>query len=148
MVHHGTNWKCALHCRKIYLHENHAKRRWLGNIRCDETYDRGFVHVIKLDPTPTDSTGTGLRCTSSASAKHFVFVYDHTDGLGRPITGSFIESDGSDNGTTNSHVAFYGFSVNAVSGAFGVMLPNALPNGIRRIERRSLTDCSIISQDG
>ena len=103
------------------------------------------VRVVKLDPTVTDSTGTGLRCASSWGAKDFVFTYADTAGTGRPISGSFIESDGTDNSTANSYAAFYSDSVNGVGGAFGIILPNALPNGIRRIEERSLTTGAVVT---
>ena len=100
------------------------------------------VRVVKLDPAATDSTGTGLRCTSAANPKDFVFTYDNTAGTGRPISGSFIESDGTAN--TANYASFYANSVNGVDGAFGVVLPNALPNGIRRIERRSLASGAVV----
>ena len=103
------------------------------------------VRVVKLDPAVADSTGTGLRCTSSASPKDFVFAYSDTSGTGRPISGSFVESDGSDNSIANSYAAFYGNSVNATSGAFGVVLPNMLSNGIRRIEQRSLASGTVVA---
>lgn len=96
------------------------------------------VRVVKLDRAASDSTGTGLRCTTAASAKDFVFTYNDIDGQGRPISGSFIESDGTDNSTANNYAVFYANRVNGVDGAFGVVLPNVLPNGVRRIERRSL----------
>lgn len=102
------------------------------------------VRVVKLDPAAADSTGTGLRCTSTASPKDFVFTYDNTAGTGRPISGSFVESDGTDNTSANSYAAFYANQVNGISGAFGVVLPNALPNGIRRIERRSLATGAVV----
>jgi hypothetical protein len=103
------------------------------------------VRVVKLDPVVSDSTGTGLRCAGSASPKDFVFAYDDTAGTGRPISGSFIESDGSDNSTTNSYAAFYSNSVNGVNGSFGIVLPNMLSNGIRRIEQRSLTAGTLVA---
>jgi hypothetical protein len=101
------------------------------------------VRVVKLDPTVTDSTGTGLRCTSSASPKDFVFLYEDTSGTGRPISGSFIESDGTNN--TTNYTAFYANNVNGIDGAFGVILPNALQNGIQRIERRSHATGAIVA---
>jgi hypothetical protein len=103
------------------------------------------VRVVKLGTAASDSTGTALRCTSSASPKDFVFAYDDTASTGRPISGSFIESDGTDNSTTNSYAAFYGNSVNGVNGAFGIVLPNMLSNGIRRIERRSLANGTLVA---
>jgi hypothetical protein len=97
------------------------------------------VRVVRLDGAANDSCGTGLRCTSQASPKDFVFAYDNTTGTGRPISGSFVESDGTANTTGNSYAVFYATSVNGVDGAFGIVLPNVLPNGIRRFERRSLS---------
>ncbi len=96
------------------------------------------VRVVKLDPSITDSTGTGLRCTSAANPKDFIFVYDNKAGIGRPISGSFIESDGTVNSIDNNYAAFYADNVDGIDGSFGVVLPNVLPNGIRRVERRSL----------
>jgi hypothetical protein len=103
------------------------------------------VRVLRLDTVAADSAGTGLRCTSSASAKDFVLLYDNIDGTGRPIAASFIESDGTDNTTTNNYTSFYSTDVNGTAGAFGVVLPNLLPNGIRRIECRSLLTGAIIA---
>jgi hypothetical protein len=103
------------------------------------------VRVVKLDTLANNTAGTGLRCTSGASAKDLVFAYDNTAGTGRPISGSFVESDGTDNTTANSYAAFYASNVNGVNGAFGMVVPNALPNGIRRIERRSLTSGAVVA---
>jgi hypothetical protein len=91
------------------------------------------VQVVKLNTTVSDSTGTGLRCTSQAIPKDFVFLYDNTSGTGRPVSGSLIESDGTTNSTTNSYSLFYATNVDNINGAFGVILPNILPTGIRRI---------------
>jgi hypothetical protein len=103
------------------------------------------VRVVKLDATASDSTGTGIACVSTASPKDFIFLYDNTAGTGRPIAGTFVESDGTDNTTANSYASFYATSVNGVSGAFGAVIPNALANGIRRIEQRKFADGTIAS---
>jgi hypothetical protein len=103
------------------------------------------VRVVKLDPAASDSTGTGLRGTSSSNPKNFIFVYGDTAGTGRPISGSFIESDGTDNSTTNNYTAFYNNNVNGMNGAYGMVLPNMLPNGIRRIEQRSLINGTLVT---
>ena len=103
------------------------------------------VQVVKLDPALTDSTGTGLRCTTAASPKDFIFVYGDTGGTGRPLSGSFIESDGTDNSATNSYAAFYSNNVDGVNGAFGLVLPNMLSSGVRRIEQRSLSAGTVVA---
>jgi hypothetical protein len=102
------------------------------------------VRVLKLDPSAEDSAGTGLRCTSPANPKDFVFAYDNVAGTGRPISGSFIESDGTANSIANKYAEFYANHVDGVDGAFGIVLPNMLPNGIRRIERRSRTTGAVV----
>ena len=103
------------------------------------------VHVVDLATTADPTAGTGLRCTSPWQSRNFVFLYDSIGGGGRPISGSFIESDGTDNSVANKYAAFYGNSVDGVAGAFGVVLPNQLPNGVRRMDERSLTDGSIVA---
>jgi len=103
------------------------------------------VRVVKLSPGATDSTGTGLRGASSASAKDFIFTYDNTAGTGRPISGSFVESDGTTNSVSNSYAAFYANSVDGFSGAYGMVLPNLLPTGVRRVERRSLASGAVVT---
>jgi hypothetical protein len=103
------------------------------------------VRVVKLNPTATDSTGTGLRGTTFASAKDFIFTYDNTAGTGRPISGSFIESDGISNGVSDFYSAFYASKVDGLLGAFGMVLPNLLPTGVRRVERRSLATGAVVT---
>jgi hypothetical protein len=101
------------------------------------------VRVVKLDATSTDSTGTGIRSTTPLSAKQFVFLYDNVAGTGRPVSGTFIESEGTDNTAANSYASFYATSVNAVSGAFGTVIPNNLTTGIQKVEVVSLTDATV-----
>jgi hypothetical protein len=103
------------------------------------------VRVVKLSPGATDSTGTGLRSTTFANSKDFVFTYDNTAGTGRPISGTFIENDGTDNSAANLYSAFYANSVEDVRGAYGMVLPNLLPLGVRRVERRSLATGAVVT---
>ena len=94
------------------------------------------VRVIEMGATA--AMGTALRGSSNATAKNFLFVYNNTIGSGRPISGSFIESDGTLNTTANSYSAFYEANVDGVAGAYGMIIPNNLSAGIRRIETRDL----------
>jgi hypothetical protein len=103
------------------------------------------VRIVKLSSGATDSTGTGLRGTSFAGAKDFVFTYDNTAGTGRPISGSFVESDGTANTAANSYSPFYANSVDGLPGAYGMVLPNLLPTGVRRVERRSLATGAMVN---
>jgi hypothetical protein len=97
------------------------------------------VRVLMLGTTLTDSTGTGIRGNTLAAPRDFVLLYDHTSGIDRPLSATFVESDGSENSTANSYIAFYADSVHGIDGAFGAILPNANDNGVRRVERRSLS---------
>jgi len=100
--------------------------------------------VINLVNSAGATNGTGLIGTSFAAARNFSVIYDNISASGRPISVSFIESDGSDNSTSNSYASFYSTSVNASNGAYGVIIPNTNTNGIKRIDFKSITDNSLI----
>ncbi|WP_276481405.1 T9SS type A sorting domain-containing protein [Paraflavitalea pollutisoli] len=92
------------------------------------------VRVINFG---SDSTsGTGLRATplQKAAAKQFVLLYDNFEATGRPLTATYVESDGTDGSLANGYAPFYASHVNGVNRAFGTIVPNALPNGLRRID--------------
>jgi hypothetical protein len=64
------------------------------------------------------------------------------NGTGRPISGTYVESDSLANVT--SYAAFYGNSVDGVAGAYGTLTPNTNANGIQRIEQRDFTTGSVV----
>jgi hypothetical protein len=86
----------------------------------------------------------GIYGLSNGEAKNLVCLYDNTTGSGRPVSVTWIESDGVTPPTgLNGFVTFLTGSspVNSVSGAWGTVIPSAgLANGIRRIEQLSLAD--------
>jgi hypothetical protein len=94
------------------------------------------VRVLSLSSLSTQ--GTALYSASNGTPKNFVFVYNNTEGSGRPISGSYIESDGFVNSAAANYAAFYANNVQGVDGAYGMIIPNALAAGIRRIETRDL----------
>jgi uncharacterized repeat protein (TIGR02543 family) len=102
-----------------------------------------YATVIAFNTTGAN-TGTGIYGTSYATDKNFVMLYDNTTGTGRPIEGTLVEADGVAETTANSYDAFYANNVNEVSGAWGCIVPNSLPNGIQRIEQRAKTDGSLV----
>ncbi|MEN9640121.1 MAG: putative fibronectin type III-like fold domain, partial [Bacteroidota bacterium] len=109
------------------------------------------IRVMSVGTGATN--GTALRGNSSATAMNFVVAYDNVNGTGRPISGTFVESDGVANTTANDYAAFYNTSVNGVAGAYGMIIPNTLPNGIRRLEQRfrtsgAITSCVATDADG
>ena len=102
------------------------------------------VKVINTVASAGANNGTGLRGNSGATPKNFVLVYDNETGTGRPLSGSFIESDGTANTTTNSYSSFYGTNVDGVNGAYGLIIPNTNANGVRRIEQRDFTAGAVV----
>ncbi len=102
------------------------------------------VKVLNFGTTSTINECTGIYGNSYSSDKNFVLLYDNTGGTGRPISGTFIENDGTDNSTNNSYVAFYSDNVNGQSGYWGSIIPNMNSNGIKKLEYRSLADGSLI----
>jgi len=98
------------------------------------------VKVINFGTTTDSTNGTGLRCTPlrNGSPRQFILLYDNLFASGRPITGSFVESDGTDNSIGNGYVPFYADSVNGINKAWGTIIPNGLPNGILHIAQRGL----------
>ena len=97
--------------------------------------------VVQLGTTSTQATG--VYGISAAPAKSFVFSYNNTGGTGRPLSGSFVEDDGTANATGN-YAAFYGTSVDAQVGRFGFLTPNTNAAGIQRLEQRALSDGSMV----
>jgi len=97
---------------------------------------------VKVINFGTDTAhGTALRGTPLryGSPKQFILLYDNLFAQGRPVTGTFIESDGTDNSIANGYAPFYADSVNGVNKAWGTIIPNTLSNGILHIAQRSLS---------
>lgn len=110
---------------------------------------------------PTGATAIRSTPATGGVAKNFVLLYDNEEGTGRPVTGTLIEDDGApapativdiNNAETQVYGPFYVDSVDGKDRTWGNMIPNNLPNGIRRIEQRSLADGSLVgfntSSDG
>jgi len=103
------------------------------------------VTVLAFGTTADAITGTGIRGNSCANGKNFVLLYDNTAGTGRPLTGTFVESDGVAEDTAASYVSFYNTSVDGTAGAWGAIIPNSNANGVQRIEQRALSDGSLLA---
>ncbi len=96
--------------------------------------------VVNFGTTASATEGSALFGASFATSKDFVFLYDNTSGTGRPIYGSFVESDGVDLSAVTSIAQFYKDNVDGQGGYWGTIIPNVNANGIRRIEYRHLSD--------
>lgn len=102
------------------------------------------VKVIGFSTSAGANNGSGIRGSSSATAKNIVMLYDNVSASGRPISATYVESDGFSNNTSNSYISFYQSQVDATAGAWGTIIPNNNSNGIRRIDQRALSDASLI----
>ncbi len=94
------------------------------------------VKVINYGNVNDPAQGSGIFGNSYAEPKDFIFLYDNVAGTGRPIAGAIVEADGLSLKPVTSYVTFYRDFVDTVNGAWGTIIPNQLPNGIQRIERR------------
>lgn len=101
------------------------------------------VKVINYGTANDPNQGTGIWGLSWSPAKEFVFLYDNVEGTGRPLAGSIVESDGINVTAVTSIVQFYRDNVDNILGAWGTIIPNQLPNGVRRIERRAFANGSV-----
>ncbi len=103
------------------------------------------VTVLGWGSGPMQGTGLRISAVSTYTAKNFVMLFDNAGGTGRPVAGSFIESDGTVNGSalngdpfTAGYAPFYGDNVDGVDKTWGTIIPNNLANGVRLIAQYDL----------
>ncbi len=111
------------------------------------------VQVLGFAASAGANNGTAIRSTSNAAASNFVMLYNNAAGTGRPLAGTFVESDGTANTTGNNYANFYSTSVNGVTGSWGTIIPNTNANGVCRIEQFALSNgasvgCAATDADG
>jgi hypothetical protein len=103
------------------------------------------VTVIGFGAGSTAGTGVRSSPTATAVAKNFVMLYDNVNGTGRPVTGTFIESDDTEESVANGYAPFYANNVDAVSNTWGTIIPNNLANGINNITQFNLANATIVN---
>ncbi len=92
------------------------------------------ITVLAFSVTAGATNGSLLQSTSSTTnAKNFSVLYDNVSGTGRPIAIGLIESIGSTIASVPSTYA-------TTAGTWNVIIPNAITNGIRRIENRNISN--------
>lgn len=105
--------------------------------------------VIDLVASAGANNGTAIRSVSNGQAKDFIFLYDNDLGTGRPISGTYFESDGTTNASAST---FYSGNVDGVAKAWGTIIPNTLPDGIRYVASYSYATgsqlCTFSDADG
>lgn len=96
------------------------------------------------------NTGAGLRSNTipNFSPKNMIMLWDNTARTGRPISGTYVESDGQvqSNLAADPYVNFYGTQVDGQANRFGTIIPTALPNGIRNVASFDLLNGSLVNQ--
>ncbi|HLO91209.1 MAG TPA: T9SS type A sorting domain-containing protein [Lentimicrobium sp.] len=105
------------------------------------------VTVLQYATTTDPISGTAVRATSLSASKNFAVLYDNEAGTGRPLFATSIETTGIDYSAVTSYAAFYRDEVFAHNGAFGGIIPNDNPNGVKLIEERSLTSGAVVSSN-
>lgn len=85
--------------------------------------------VRVLQPGGDDNQCSAISGTSTAPREHILFVYDNEGGGGRPIAGTWTETDR----ITTDFTEWYDDYVESIAGAWGLYVPNDLPTGIRNI---------------
>jgi hypothetical protein len=79
---------------------------------------------------------------SFANGEEIIVLYDNTSGTGRPFFVTFTENDG----IITDWTTWYNSPIgpDGVKGRWGAILPNMLPNGLQRIERRGIQNNNLI----
>ncbi len=109
------------------------------------------TRVAANDTTNVIDYGTGLtngsaiKDTTVAPAKTVVYLYDNLAGTGQPITSAIVEDDGLNLTAITSIANWYRTEVDGKPAKYGLIVPNNLPNGIRRVEFRDFNTGNIIS---
>ncbi|MBM4159374.1 MAG: T9SS type A sorting domain-containing protein, partial [Ignavibacteria bacterium] len=100
------------------------------------------IKVINFSTNTADTCGTGIYGISTGIPMNIVALYDNVAGTGRPLSQTYLESEGI---TVASVVAFYATNVNGQNGRWGTVIPNVNANGVQRVEQRSLYTGDILS---
>jgi hypothetical protein len=82
--------------------------------------------------------GSAVFGTSGAPPKSFLVLHEDAAGAGRPLAAVPVEASGAL--LDESWAPFYRALVAGQAGAWGAIIPNHLPAGVRRFEQRSLAD--------
>lgn len=101
------------------------------------------IFVLEFQTTAVALSGTGLYGISQASPKNVITVYDNVNNTGRPLSMAIVEDDGISSSVMTSLVQYYIDSVDSRNGRWGTVVPNTLPNGVRRVNVHRLSDASM-----
>ncbi len=100
------------------------------------------IAVLGFATTTGSTNGSFIRGLSGGTPKNLVLLFADTASNNKPLSIAIIESMGA---TIASIVPDYTTNVQAVTGAWGAIIPNILPNGVKRIEQRLLSNGSYVN---
>ena len=100
---------------------------------------QGTTKTINISTAITDASGI-VDTASTCAPKTVICLYDNTTGNTQPISTALVQDEGT---VVTGAPAFYS-NVEATRTAWATLIPNNLPNGIRRVEQRSLTTGQIL----
>ena len=98
------------------------------------------MFVLQFADTANVRSGTGLYGISASLPKNIISLYDNTAGTGRPLSMTYVESDGLDTTVMASLVQYYKDSVDGRAGRWGTIVPNMLPGGVKRVNIHNLSN--------
>ena len=99
--------------------------------------NQGLTVLAPGTGTTANKDGSGFKGSSSATPKNLVAVFDNANGTGRPVSLTVVENIGV---TIASLSAYY----TTAAGDWNTIIPNVLPNGIRRVEQLSVVDAAVV----
>ena len=110
------------------------------------------IFVLNFTDSAIVTAGTGIYGITVAAPKKVVTLYDNVGGTGRPLSIVYVESVGFTSTFIGSLVPYYLDSVVTRNGRWGAVIPNILPNGLRRVNVHNLNNGlisnSITDSDG
>ena len=110
-----------------------------GTALASTLYASSTITALGQGTATGQNQGTYLVGDSTgAPDETMVLLYDNVLGLGRPIWGNWVESDG----ITPGGMTLY--EANVTAGHWGAYVPNDLVNGIRRVEYRDIANNTIL----
>jgi hypothetical protein len=101
------------------------------------------LFVLGFGDSAIATMGTGIYGISLASPKNIVSLFSNISNTGRPLAMVYTEDEGINGTIMSSLVSYYRDSVESFNGRWGTIVPNILPNGVRRINLHSLSTGSI-----
>lgn len=101
--------------------------------------------TMVIDYGTSVNDGSALKDTTVTPAKTMAYLYDNISGTGKPIATAIVEDDGLNLTAITSIANWYRTEVDGKPAKYGVIIPNNLANGIRRVEFRAFNTGNVVS---